>query len=169
MNLPREAPDFATLVSAEIDAVKAFVTLLNEEAGVLRGNDVGALEGMTAAKEKLAGELESIGKKRETFFSAAGLEPNATAMERWLATQPSRSAELWRELMHLAQTAKELNLANGQCIALLARNTRAQLSALTGQADDEEGIYTSKGHTASPFSSSAPSPADTGFRIRDKV
>lgn len=169
MNLPREAPDFAALVAAEIDAVKAFVTLLNEEAGVLREHDADALEGMTAAKGKLANELESIGKQREAFFAAAGLAQNAATLDSWLATQPPRFAELWRELMQLAQTAKELNLANGQCIALLARNTRAQLLAITGQPGDEEGIYTAKGRAASPFSSSPSSAVDTGFRIRDHV
>ncbi|MDR0234479.1 MAG: flagellar protein FlgN [Zoogloeaceae bacterium] len=162
-----EAQDFVRLVVAETEAVKAFVDLLTEEAEVLRANDADALERVTVAKEKVADELEAIGKKRVAFFTGAGVLQNAAAVDNWLATQPPRFAEAWRELMQLAETARELNLANGQCIALLSRNTRARLAAIAGKSDSE-GIYTPKGkRAASPFSS--PSSTDTGFRIRDSV
>ncbi|MCL2022715.1 MAG: flagellar protein FlgN [Betaproteobacteria bacterium] len=158
MSLP-ENQDFMRLVAAEITAVKAFVALLTEETGVLRANDISALERVTAAKEKLAGELEALGKKRGYFFTALGILQNAAAMDSWLATQPPGFAEAWRELMRLAETAKDLNLANGQCIALLSRDTRVRLAVITGS---EESTYTPKGRAAS-------SPSSTGFRIRDNV
>ncbi|MCL2075216.1 MAG: flagellar protein FlgN [Betaproteobacteria bacterium] len=156
-----QAEDFVRLVAAEAEAVKAFVVLLNEEAKVLRANDVDALGQVTAAKEKLVGELGAIGKKREAFFASMGLTQNAAAVDSWLAGQPPRFAEAWRELMRLAEAAKELNLVNGQCIALLSRDTKARLAAITGR---EDGIYTGR---ASPFASL--SSFDTGSRIRDSV
>jgi|GEM_PF-1266023 len=156
------ADGFIALVAAEITAVRAFVALLNDETGVLRGNDAGALERITAAKEKLAGELEELGKKRSAFFAAIGLTQNAAAVNNWLASQPPAFAEAWRELMRLAEIARELNLANGQCIALLSRDTRIRLAALTGR---EESAYAPKGQAASSFSS----PSATGFRIRDNA
>ncbi|MDR2637365.1 MAG: flagellar protein FlgN [Zoogloeaceae bacterium] len=155
--------DFARLVAAEIAAVGDFIKLLGEEAAVLQAGDAKGLESLILAKERQAGKLQKIGEERDACLAALGVGQNAPAVEAWLARQDDpRLREAWRDLMQLAREARELNQANGQCIALLSRDVRAKIDVLTGRSAENE-LYGQKGRS-SPFS-----PVNAGRRIRDSV
>jgi flagella synthesis protein FlgN len=154
------ATDFTQLLAAEIAAVQRFIALLQEEQRQLRENEIDALENTTSSKLQLAGELEAIGEARRVHLSQLGFsQEDGHSVENWLITQGNpRLLQAWHTLQNLAREAKSLNERNGQCIALLSRNTREQLNALTGQ--QANGIFYKPDGQAAPGES---------LRIRDSV
>ncbi|GHT96262.1 hypothetical protein AGMMS49545_20800 [Betaproteobacteria bacterium] len=155
------AQDFAQILASEIGVVKKFIALLQEEQRQLRENQVDALETTSVAKSSLATELETIGAARNASLAELGLNArlDGKAVETWISQQGNpRLLQAWRALQSLARDAKSLNELNGQCIALLSRNNREQLDALTGR--QAHGIfYSPDGQPASGGS----------FRISDSV
>jgi flagellar biosynthesis/type III secretory pathway chaperone len=155
------AQDFAQILASEIGVVKKFIALLQEEQLQLKENQVEALENTSAAKSSLATELEKIGAARNASLAELGLnaQTDGKAVETWISKQGNpRLLQAWRVLQSLARDAKSLNELNGQCIALLTRNNREQLDALTGR--QVHGV----------FYSPDGQPAVSGsFRISDSV
>ncbi|MDR2625753.1 MAG: flagellar protein FlgN [Zoogloeaceae bacterium] len=159
--------DFAQLLATEIKAVERFVALLQEEQRQLRENEIDALENTTASKLQFAEELQAIGEARHACLRQLGLacqddddqQNGRQTVEDWLIAQGNpRLLQAWYTLQNLARDAKSLNERNGQCIALLSRNTREQLDALTGRKAD--GIfYKPDGQTT----------VHGSFRIHDSV
>lgn len=149
------AQNFAQALASEIGVVKQFIALLQEEQLQLREQQIEALENTSAAKSALAVELEKIGAARNTCLAELGLNAqiDGKAVEAWLAKQRNpRLLQAWQVLQNLARDAKALNELNGQCIALLARNNREQLDALTGR--QANGIfYSPDGQAASSLKS----------------
>jgi flagella synthesis protein FlgN len=142
MSVPDFLPELAQALASEIAVVKRFIVLLQEEQQQLREKQVAALERVSAAKSGLAGELENICAQRSACLAKLGLEEkgNGKAVETWIARQNNpRLLEAWRTLQNLAREAKSLNELNGQCIALLSRNNRERLEALTGRQSN--GIF----------------------------
>jgi flagellar biosynthesis/type III secretory pathway chaperone len=154
--------DLAQLLSAEITAVSRFVALLQEEQRQLRENEMDALENTTASKLQLAEELKAIGEARHAHLRQLGFvhpDDNGQHVENWLIAQGNpRLLQSWHTLQNLARDAKSLNELNGQCVALLSRNTREQLDALTGQ--QANGIF---------YKPDGQAVSSGGFRIRDLV
>ncbi|MDR2364592.1 MAG: flagellar protein FlgN [Zoogloeaceae bacterium] len=153
--------DFAQLLAAEITVVQRFIALLQEEQRQLRQNEIDALESTTKSKLQLAEELKEIGDVRRAYLNRQGFprENDGHDVENWLIAQGNpRLLQAWHTLQNLARDAKSLNEINGQCIALLSRNTREQLNALTGQ--QANGIFYKPDGQAAPGES---------FRIRDAV
>jgi flagellar biosynthesis/type III secretory pathway chaperone len=156
------AANFAQLLAAEITAVERFVALLQEEQRQLRKNKIDALENTIARKFQFAEELQEIGKARHACLRQLGIDyrdDNGQGVENWLIAQGNPRLLLdWHTLQNLARDAKSLNERNGQCIALLSRNTREQLDALTGRQTN--GVfYKPDGQAAS----------SGNFRISDSV
>jgi flagellar biosynthesis/type III secretory pathway chaperone len=141
--------NFAQLLSAEITAIEQFVALLQEEQRQLRENLLDALENTIASKLQFAEELQKIGAARHACLRQLGLadENVQQSVKDWLIAQGNpRLLQAWYTLQNLAREAKSLNELNGRCIALLSRNTREQLEALTGKTG---GIfYKPDGQTA---------------------
>lgn len=150
---------FPQLLAAEIAAVQRFVALLGEEQRVLSSGQVDVLAGIIEAKGKLVEELTNLGQQRHECLVQLGVAENGKAVERWLQGQQNpRLLQGWKALQGLAREAKSLNEMNGQCIALLARNNKQLLDAITGQ-QARGTFYGPDGQTAS----------GSGFRISDSV
>ena len=150
---------FPQLLATEIAAVQRFVTLLSEEQLVLRNGQVDALADIIEAKGKLVDELTALGQQRHECLVQLGVAENGEAVERWLQQQQNpRLLQGWKTLQRLAQEAKSLNEMNGRCIALLARNNKQLLDAITGQ-QARGTFYGPDGQTAS----------GSGVRISDSV
>ncbi|MDR1349517.1 MAG: flagellar protein FlgN [Zoogloeaceae bacterium] len=156
------ATNFAQLLATEITAVEQFVALLQEEQRQLQENEIDALENTTASKLQFAEELKEIGKARHACLSQLGLarqDDNGQSVEDWLIAQGNpQLLQAWHTLQNLARDAKSLNEINGQCIALLSRNTREQLDALTGRQSN--GIF---------YKPDGQAAASGNFRISDSV
>jgi flagellar biosynthesis/type III secretory pathway chaperone len=160
--------DFARRVADEIQTVRQFIALLEEESRALQKGDVAALESITESKERLADVLARMGDARQKCMDALGFAHEASGVAEWLARQEGEAGEnlrvAWQTLMDLARAARELNLTNGKCIALLSRDTRARLEALTSAAPGTDCYQPGKGQTLSTFSR-----VNAGVRIRDCV
>ena len=137
------ATNFAQILSAEIAAVEQFVALLQEEQRQLRENEIDALENTTASKLQFAEKLQEIGEARHACLNQLGIaaqDDYGLSVENWLIAQGNpRLLQAWHTLQNLARDAKSLNELNGRCIALLSRNAREQLDALTGR--QSHGVF----------------------------
>jgi flagellar biosynthesis/type III secretory pathway chaperone len=152
-------PSFPQLLAAEIATMQRFVSLLNEEKAILGGGRLETLARVIESKGVLAEELNTLGEQRRRCLQSLGVEENKEAVERWLNTLEDHKLLLcWNALRQLAREAKALNERNGQCIALLARNNRQLLDALSGQKTIS-AVYGPDGQTAS----------GAGLRISDLV
>lgn len=151
---------FSRLLAAEIAAVQRFVELLQAEQQVLKDGKVDELGAVTQAKRKLVEELNALGQQRHDFLAESGVSETRSDMESWLLRQQNpKLLQGWRALQQLAREAKSLNELNGQCIALLARNNRELMDAITGQHARGTFYGPDGGQTASR----------SGYRISDAV
>jgi flagella synthesis protein FlgN len=127
-------PALAEQLAREIAALHAFVAVLQQEQDSLRQGDMPALEAIVAEKSRLADTLETLGQTRQRGFAALGLANDKTAVTAWFAGQKDPALQTaWQTLLKLAREAQTLNQINGQSIALLSRNNRERLAALTGR------------------------------------
>jgi flagella synthesis protein FlgN len=151
------SPSFSQLLSAEIAAMQRFVSLLNEEKEALGGGRLEALSRIIESKGQLADELNAIGQQRRDCLLRLGVAESRDAVENWLQYQENpKLLQCWQALRQLAHDAKSLNERNGQCIALLSRNNRQLLDALTG-------------HTAAVYGPDGQTASGSGLRICDLV
>ncbi len=150
---------FPQLLAREITTVQQFVKLLGEEQDALSQGKVEQLSLLTEAKSTLIDTLSEISTQRHAFLTQAGVAETRADVENWLQKQGNpKLLQAWKALQKLAAEAKRLNELNGQCIALLSRNNRQLLDAITGQ--QAKGTF--YGPDGQPASS-------TGFRISDSV
>lgn len=150
---------FPQLLAAEIAAVQRFVALLQAEQQILQQGKVDELASLTEAKGQLVDELNTLGQQRHECLSQAGVAETREDIETWLNRQQNpRLVQGWKALQQLARDAKSLNEINGQCIALLARNNRELMDAITGQ-HARGTLYGPDGQTASR----------SAYRISDAV
>lgn len=150
---------FEQILAAEIAVVQRFITLLGEEKAALSSGTLEGLERIVAEKTRLSGELDGVGKARETYFAEIGIGNDGNAIADWLDKAPDvRITQGWQKLQALAREAKALNELNGQCIALLARNNKQILDTLTGKTG-RNNLYGPDGQPSS----------GSGFRIVDAV
>jgi flagella synthesis protein FlgN len=118
----------------EIAALEAFVAVLQREQASLQQGDMAALEAVVSEKGRLADTLESLAQDRQRGFAALGIADDKAAVAAWFAGQKDPKLQnAWRTFLELAREAQTLNQINGQSIALLSRNNRERLAALTGR------------------------------------
>lgn len=113
------ATDPALRVAAECDAVRRFLDVLRREERALVDGDVSALPAITAHKDACRIELESYDAGRPARPSDSADDPLAAA---------------WRDLVALAEVARELNRTNGLLLRQHLARTERALSVLTGAA-----------------------------------
>lgn len=136
------------LLADELDALRAFVALLEQEQESLVAGQVDALLGLIEQKSVLATRLGDCSTRREAALGQMGLPAGRAGMEAWLASAPpaAESRQQWNELLPLAATARELNELNGKLIGTRLQHNQQALTALLGAAE-QAMTYGPDGHT----------------------
>jgi flagella synthesis protein FlgN len=117
----------AASLNDESLATRALIDLLKKEQAQLVAADIAGLPALMEEKTKVVSQLSELATRRHNALAAAGFEPKESGMQAWLASAAAvTAAKAWKELISLAQTAKELNRVNGLLIGKhLTRNQQA--------------------------------------------
>lgn len=123
----------------ETRLARALLDLLKTEQDKLIAADIDGLNAVTEEKTSLVVQLSQLATARHGMLGAAGFDANEGGMQVWLNQAGSPDAhQSWKELLSLAEAAKEANRVNGMLITKhLARNQAAINTikgAGTGQA-----------------------------------
>lgn len=112
---------------------RMLLELLKKEQSQLVAADIDALTSLTEEKNRLVSRMSELATERHAALAAAGFAATEQGMQAWLdSLQPPTARQSWKELLEVAQAAKEINRSNGLLIGKhLARNQGA-LNVLKG-------------------------------------
>lgn len=137
--------DLQSCLNHEIDLVKRFLHVLNDEALALAQPENNAvLAASTRQKNQFAQQLSDAAGIREALLAKLGLSAGKAGLDEAARQDPALQA-VCDELFSLAEKARNLNVENGTVIEMyLAHNQRAiqTLRSLAGSGS----LYDAKGH-----------------------
>lgn len=139
MNTPSD--NFKSQFQVERDALKAFVTLLENEQASLLGGDTDKLASLVDSKTRAAHELNTLAAARRNGLLSHGARMTAGGIADWLQSHAASSVSLWRDIQQLAEQAQHLNRSNGILIQNRMRHNQQMLSALFTAANSASNLY----------------------------
>lgn len=139
----------ADLITAEANAVSAFVLLLQQEQEALKKGNADALPAIIEQKNLAVANLAPISSARNACLAQAGLAADRFGVEKWLEMNPkdTRTQTSWLKLQTLATEARELNRLNGELIRLRMSHNSRMLESLL--ASNRQDLYGANGQTSS--------------------
>lgn len=150
-NIPATA-DFTSILHAEHDALKAFVTLLETEQQALLGGNTEPLLKLADDKILATQELSKLASMRGEGLRARGGKIEFGGMTAWLRANAANSLPIWHDILQLAEQAQQLNSTNGVLIQAKLRYNQQALMALQNAAHSASGLYGPDGQHNLPTS-----------------
>ncbi len=141
--------EFGQLLENEAELVSRFVEVLKKEQIALKAGDTPALPDLESEKTGLVEQLNAIDNHRNSFLLAFGFSSDRDGTQGWLSANPTnlRAAKAWERLLKLTAEAREINILNGQLIAMRLNITNQALEILTQQAR-KSVLYGKDGQTS---------------------
>jgi flagellar biosynthesis/type III secretory pathway chaperone len=128
-------------LAAEHGSLSAFVRVLREEQETLAEGGLDALPALAEEKLKLAGEVSAHAQARRGRVLGLGHSADRAGMELCLQQHAPRAcADLWREIIALAETGRALNETNGVLVERQLAQSRQALAVLHS-ASGAGGLY----------------------------
>jgi len=145
--------DLVKNLEAEIRTYQAFIQVLQTEQDALVQGEVDPLLELAQIKSEKVVLLSQLADNRTRFLSARGCTQEHGGMAKWLLQQRNgdnpQIAELWQQLLSLAENARQLNQINGSMIDTRLRNNQQALAILQAAAK-QSALYGPDGQTQSP-------------------
>lgn len=141
--------DFASRLTEERAALRAFVVLLEKEQQTLLNQSVEELQALAEAKTLSALKLTEIANARRNFIYSKAPDLDTAA---WILKFAPSCRAIWNDIRELAAKAHQLNQTNGEVIQLKLRSNQQALSALLGAAKSAAGLYGRDGQPSLPTS-----------------
>lgn len=143
--------EFQHAISKEVDLVRQFVELLEQEQEVLTNGKTDALPAIAESKEKLAAALNELSRQRNGFLISLGFPPDRPGMVSWTAANlvQTETIAAWNQTLSLAARAKDLNLRNGQLIQLRMKHNAQALEILMRKENNLD-LYGPDGRSSTP-------------------
>ena len=133
-------PDLASMIEAELDAAKSFLSLLKEESVALVAGDTEHLSLIVQKKSELLQKIGRLAQEREQLLPLA-------KMSDWLKDHPEAS-KTRQELTALALEIKQTNEMNGKMIDIRLRSTQQALGVLQSLSRATTYLYGPDGQTS---------------------
>jgi len=145
-----DASSLLRVVTAELDIVQRFVSLLGVEQAALSSGDTDQLPELIEQKNLTANQLGTLAKERNTVLAAQGYAADRAGIEAWCEHYPRHTdvAEAWKKTISLASEARELNNINGKLITLRMQYNAKALEALRGGSNSLD-LYGPDGQSTS--------------------
>ena len=146
--LPANAEGFVAGLVSERIALSSFCSLLQVEQGALVQAQADRVADLAADKAARIEALSRLADQRSRHLTAQGLSGNAEGIKVWLSRHPelaSAAKKAWRELMAVAETARQLNQDNGILIESKLQQNRQKLAVLQSSGAAPDGVYHSDG------------------------
>ena len=112
------------------------------------------LAGIAADKAARIEQLTRLGEQHSRHLAAQNLTADAAGMASWLKLNPGFAASVsnvWRDLLALAESARQINQHNGVLIETRLQQNRLKLAVLLGAAGGD-GVYRPDGQLRPPRS-----------------
>lgn len=159
---PGKLNAFLAGLKRELEAFREFHQVLSAEHQALLGGEADALVALAQRKNQRVIELAQLAEARNRYLTALAGSTNQIGMDAWLdsydPTDRHRAGQLWRELIDLARSTKDLNQSNGQLIHTQLAHNQQALSVLLGANAGTSHLYGADGqaYSAKPPSSGRP-------------
>lgn len=144
--------DLVKNLEAELHEFQGFIQILQTEQDSLVQANIDPLLELARLKSEKVLLLSQFADLRTRFISTQGFPTKPGSMGAWLKQQRNpeyaRIAELWTQLLTLAESAQQLNKINGSMIDTRLRNNQQALSILQSAAK-QSALYGADGHTQS--------------------
>ncbi len=144
---PAAGPQLLAALSAELAALRSFVTLLEREQGMLVENLTDELLELSERKSADALSLNKLAETRRTLLQELVPQANADTIRAWLKTHNPQGLSTWQETVSLAKRAKRANQTNGELIQMKLRRNQQMLAVLSN-AVDKANLYGPDGQTS---------------------
>lgn len=144
--------DLIKNLEAELRAFQDFIQALQTEQDALVQGNVDPLLELARIKSEKVVLLSQLAESRARFLSAQGYSQEHGGMTKWLQQRNGENpqiAELWQQLLSLAENAQQLNQINGSMIDTRLRNNQQALAILQAAAK-QSTLYGPDGQTQSP-------------------
>ena len=125
--------ELSSVIKAELEAAKAFFSLLNDENSALLAGDTERISQIVLAKSEQLKKIADTAQKRNQLLPLAEIPA-------WISTHPE-CAQPWQDLKHLAEKIKELNELNGKMIDVRLRSTQQSLAMLQSLSRTATHLY----------------------------
>jgi flagella synthesis protein FlgN len=138
----------------EREAIHSLLELLRREQTHLIDADVDSLAKVTGEKSGIATQISELAKRRHRMLAVAGFEATELGMQAWAESPAATEADRdsWKQLLELAQSAKELNRVNGLLISQHIGRNQSALNVLQG-AQGGGSFYGPNGHSTTKIGS----------------
>jgi flagella synthesis protein FlgN len=144
--------DLVKSLEAELRVFQDFIQVLQTEQDALVQGNVDPLLELARIKSEKVVLLSQLAESRARFLSAQGYSQEHGGMTKWLQKLRDEGnpqiAELWQQLLILAENAKQLNQINGGMIDTRLRNNQQALAILQAAAN-QTALYGPDGQTQS--------------------
>lgn len=151
-NPPIASPsDLAKNLEAELRAFQDFIQVLQTEQDALVQGNIDPLLELARIKSEKVVLLSRLAESRTRFLSVQGYSQEHGGMAKWLQQRDGGNpqiAELWQQLLALAENAQQLNQINGSMIDTRLRNNQQALAILQTAAK-QSTLYGPDGQTQS--------------------
>ncbi|GAO37522.1 FlgN [Sulfuricella sp. T08] len=141
--------DLVKNLEAELRAFQDFIKVLQTEQDALVQGNVDPLLELARIKSEKVVLLSQLAENRARFLSALGYPQEQGGMMKWLQQRDGGNphiAELWQQLLALAENAQQLNQINGSMIDTQLRNNQQALAILQAAAN-QSALYGPDGQT----------------------
>ena len=142
------AVNFSSHLTSERDALRAFITLLENEQQALLTQDSEQLLNLAEAKTQATNNLIALSNTRRRLIN-----PNAENLDTsaWILKNAPSCHDIWNEIRELATRAHNLNKINGDVIQLKLRSNQQALTALLSASENIAGLYGRDGQPSMPI------------------
>lgn len=140
--------DLVKNLEAELCAFQDFIQVLQTEQDALVQGNVDPLLELARIKSEKVVLLAQLAESRARFLNDQGYSLEHGGMTKWLQRDEGNPqiAELWQQLLTLAENAQKLNQINGSMIDTRLRNNQQALAILQVAAK-QSTLYGPDGQT----------------------
>jgi len=139
LNQPHLAQLLAAL-TAERNALRSFIELLEREQGMLIANQTDHLFELAEQKSANAITLGELAESRRSLLRRHIPELSIEAIRAWLERHNADGLAAWQEIRSFAERAQQLNRTNGELIQMKLRHNHQALSVLS-KAVNKASLY----------------------------
>jgi flagella synthesis protein FlgN len=133
----------------EVEALRAFVILLETEQQTLLTQDSDHLIELAESKTQSASNIAELSNARHRLMNLQASDLDTTA---WIEKNAPSCRGTWDEVRSLATRAHHINQTNGEVIQLKLRSNQKALTALLGASQNAAGLYGRDGQPNLPVS-----------------
>ena len=134
-NLESFFPMLGDIFSKEINELNSFIDILKKEEQALVEGKIEEIDFYSSDKLRLIEVLTQLGNQRDGCLKEQNINLDEDSINNWLKRQSSEQLLcMWRNLLDLAKTARQLNHSNGLIITSRLQHHQRTLAALQSAA-----------------------------------